>query len=130
MPPEKALVDLNQVVRDGLYFLESRCSKAGIEVVRKLDSDLPEIYADASQVHQVLVNLVVNAIQAMHEGGRVTIETRGGNDSAILVVSDTGCGMTDAVRQNILRKRTFRSVYVIWEIPLSIIPVIRESSKK
>lgn len=101
MPPEKALVNLNQVVRDGLYFLESRCSKAGIEVVRTLDSDLPEIYADASQVHQVLVNLVVNAIQAMHEGGKVTIETRRGNDSAILAVSDTGCGMTDAVRQNI-----------------------------
>lgn len=101
MPPEKALVNPNQIVSDGLYFLESRCSKAGIEVARKLDSDLPEIYADASQIHQVLVNLVVNAVQAMRDGGTVTIETRRGDDSATLIVSDTGCGMTDAVRQNI-----------------------------
>lgn len=101
MPPEKALVNLNQLVSDGLYFLESRCAKAGIMIVRELDPDAPEIWADASQVHQVLVNLLVNAIQAMKEGGKVTIETRGGKDSAVMIVSDTGCGMTDAVRQSI-----------------------------
>jgi signal transduction histidine kinase len=101
MPPEKALIDLNHIVADGLYFLDSRCAKAGIEVVRKLDDDVPEIYADASQIHQVLVNLIVNAVQAMPKGGTVTLETRGGKDSAWLIVSDTGCGMTDAVKNNI-----------------------------
>ncbi len=103
MPPEKALVNLNQIVSDGLYFLESRCSKAAIEIIRDLSPDIPDIYADASQLHQVLVNLVVNAVQAMHKGGKLTIETHRGlrGDSVILVVSDTGTGMTDAVRANI-----------------------------
>lgn len=101
MPPEKAQVNLNQVVTDGLYFLESRCAKAGIEVVRQLDPELPEIYADGSQLHQVLVNLVVNAVQAMRDGGKLTIETRRGDGSAFLAVSDTGTGMTDAVQRNI-----------------------------
>jgi two-component system NtrC family sensor kinase len=103
MPPEKASINLNQIVSDGLYFLESRCAKAAIELVRNLDPEVPEIFADASQLHQVLVNLVVNAVQAMHEGGTLTIETRRGvnGDSAILIVSDTGIGMSEAVRANI-----------------------------
>jgi two-component system NtrC family sensor kinase len=101
MPPEKAQIDLNQIVADGLFFLESRCAKSGIEVVRSLDPALPAISADASQLHQVLVNLVVNAIQAMPDGGILTIETRASSDSVCLVVQDTGVGMTPQVKQNI-----------------------------
>ncbi|MGA2990739.1 MAG: ATP-binding protein [Candidatus Korobacteraceae bacterium] len=103
MPLERARISLDQVVTDGLYFLESRCLKAGIEVVRKLDPEVPEIFADASQLNQVLVNIVVNAIQAMPGGGAVTIETRPGprDASALLIVSDTGTGMSEAVRANI-----------------------------
>jgi signal transduction histidine kinase len=103
MPLKKARVPLNQIVLDGLYLLESRCAKAGIEVERKLDPQLPEIFADASQLRQVLVNLVVNAVQAIRDGGKITIETRRGvgDISALLIVSDTGTGMTDAVRANI-----------------------------
>jgi two-component system NtrC family sensor kinase len=101
MPPERARIDLNSIVRDGLYFLESRCAKASIEVKRELCEDLPEISADASQLHQVLVNLVVNAIQAMPEGGVVTIGTSVEDDMVILTVADTGCGMTDDVKERV-----------------------------
>jgi signal transduction histidine kinase len=101
MPPEKASVNVNQIVSDGLYFLESRCAKGGITIERKLDPAAPEIYADASQLHQVLVNLVVNAIQAMPGGGTVTIRTRAGKESVFLNVSDTGTGMTEEVKRNI-----------------------------
>lgn len=101
VPPEKSLVDLNRMVGRGLYFLESRCARAGIEIVRKLDPALPEISADPSQLHQVLVNLVVNAVQAMPEGGTVTISTHASPGSVALVVQDTGIGMDETVRQNI-----------------------------
>lgn len=101
MPPEKATINLNQIVSDGLYFLESRCAKAAIEIRRELDPNLPEIYADASQLHQVLVNLVVNAIQAMRDGGIVALRTRSAGGSALLTVSDTGTGMTEEVMSNI-----------------------------
>lgn len=101
MPPERALVNVNSVVKDGLYFLESRCAKASIEIKHELSEDLPDISADASQLHQVLVNLVVNAIQAMPEGGVVTIETHSYDDMVTLVVRDTGVGMTDEVKDRI-----------------------------
>jgi signal transduction histidine kinase len=100
-PPQAARVNLNQVVTDGLHFLESRCTKAGVEVVRRLDPNLPETTADPSQLHQVLVNLVVNAVQAMPEGGKLTIETRAAADWVSLSVQDTGIGMSEEVQKNI-----------------------------
>ncbi|HYG99047.1 MAG TPA: ATP-binding protein [Terriglobales bacterium] len=101
MPPEKVRLNLNQIVSDGLYFVESRCAKAAVVIVRDLDADLPDIHADASQLHQVLVNLVVNAVQAMPDGGTLTISTRYTRDAALLLVKDTGTGMTDDVKKNI-----------------------------
>lgn len=101
MPPSMAALDLNQIVNDGLYFLESRCAKADIELLRVLDSELPVIRADATQLHQVLINLVVNAIQAMPSGGKLTIRTTRQRELVRLTVSDTGVGMSDDVQKNI-----------------------------
>jgi len=100
--PVLSEVNLNQLVSDGLYFLASRCAKSGIELVRQLSPDLPEIVADSGQLHQVLVNLVVNAIQAMPNGGRLTITTKDNQDGTVsLFVSDTGVGMSDDVKKHI-----------------------------
>jgi len=95
MPTKKNKVNLNQIVQDGLYFLKSRCEKEGIELVRMLAPNLPEIHADSGQLHQVLVNLVVNAIQAMPAGGKLTIKTVVISDCISLIVEDTGVGMND-----------------------------------
>ncbi len=97
MPTNKARFDLNQLIREGFYFLESRCAKEGIAIERQLDEDLPEITADPSQLHQVLVNLMVNAIQAMPRGGTLTLRTRRDGDNVLLSVEDTGTGMSEEV---------------------------------
>lgn len=94
-PPRKDRVNLNDVVEEALYFLESRCARAGIELVKILGADLPKVTADQGQLYQVLVNLVVNAIQAMVDGGRLTIRTAKGDSEVSLVVEDTGVGMDE-----------------------------------
>ncbi|MBD3364632.1 GHKL domain-containing protein [candidate division WOR-3 bacterium] len=101
MPTRKSLVSLNRIVEEGLYFLESRCEKEGVELVRDLAEGLPEITADPGQLHQVLVNLVVNALQASSSGDRLTITTRAENESVYLIVEDTGDGMSEEVRRQI-----------------------------
>jgi len=101
LPAEKTRVDLNHVIGEGLYFLDARCAKAGIELVRSLSPDLPEIFADQAQMHQVLVNLVVNAIQAMPDGGTIEIVTRKRGSDVCLKVIDTGTGMTDEVKKQL-----------------------------
>jgi len=100
-PPRKTRVNLNQLVEDGLYLLETRCAKSRIEVVRMLEEELPDVVADASQLQQVLVNLVVNAIQAMPDGGRLTIATHHNGSAAVLRVEDTGLGMSTEVRKRV-----------------------------
>ena len=100
-PPMKTQVNLNQVIEEGLYFLESRCAKAGIELVRSISPDVPEIIADPGQITQVLVNLAVNSLQAMPNGGKLTIMTQVTNDHVCLVVKDTGIGMSEEVKRQI-----------------------------
>ncbi|MGQ9648039.1 MAG: sensor histidine kinase [Thermodesulfobacteriota bacterium] len=101
MPPKKALINLNKVVEEGLYLFESRCTKEGIELIRDFSPDLPEVEADPSQLNQVLVNLVINAIQAMPSGGRLTIRTVHERDHVLLKVEDTGSGMDEEVLKKI-----------------------------
>jgi signal transduction histidine kinase len=101
MPPRKEMVDLNRLIEDGFYFLENRCAKQGVAILRELEPGLPAIIADPSQLHQVLVNLTVNAMQAMPEGGTVTIRTRNAGADVEFTVSDTGIGMNPEVMQKI-----------------------------
>ena len=95
--PEKTSADLNQVVEEGIYIFRARCAKEGIELDLSLDPKLPRITADPAQLMQVLVNLVVNAIQAMPDGGRLSVTTRAGPAHVALVVEDTGTGMAPDV---------------------------------
>jgi len=101
MPPRKVPVSLNAIVEDGLSFLESRCVRSGIKVVRQFDPALPDVEVDPSQLHQVLVNLVVNAIQAMPRGGTLTLATTARDARICLVVEDTGIGMCEEVQKRI-----------------------------
>ena len=103
MPPQKTLVNLNQIVKDGLYFLESRCAKEGIKVVYKLSPSLPDVTADPSQMTQVLVNTAVNAIQAMPKGGKLTIRTLGDDKFVSLLIEDTGVGMEENITSQIFQ---------------------------
>jgi signal transduction histidine kinase len=101
LPPRKTAADLNRIVDEGLYFFEARCAKSGIDLQRKLSPDLPEFTADPGQLNQVLVNLLVNAVHAMPEGGTLTVETRAENNKILLIVKDTGAGMDEAVKKQI-----------------------------
>jgi two-component system, NtrC family, sensor kinase len=99
--PKKVNVDLNRLVQEGLEFLEARCSRGGVKLSRDLAPDLPEVTADPSQLLQVIVNLVVNALQAMPDGGTLVLRTLLRDDKVLLMVKDDGAGMSEEVRQQI-----------------------------
>jgi signal transduction histidine kinase len=100
-PSKKTRADLNRVVEQSMSFIEARCAKEGVDLVRDLAPDLPQPLADLSQLQQVLVNLVVNALQAMPDGGTLTVATHGDDRSVALVVEDTGVGMSEETKERI-----------------------------
>lgn len=103
MPQRFEKLDLNHIIKEAMYFLESRCSKENIIVSYSLSEKLPLIIADAIQLNQVIVNIVVNAIQAMPEGGRLTLSTLYNPEFVALTVEDTGAGISDDIKQHIFK---------------------------
>lgn len=94
-------IALGPLVRDSLYFLQARCRNAGIEVCLDLAPEDAVVQGDPSEITQVLVNLGVNAIQAMEKGGVLTIRTRVSGDRVLLIVHDTGVGMDARTRERL-----------------------------
>ncbi len=98
--PKMTLVDVNELIAKLLDFLSPQFAKHGIIAERKLTAGLPWLVLDPDLLQQALLNLALNAIKAMPEGGTVTVETRtespaGEFPGAIKVVfTDSGEGIT------------------------------------
>jgi len=87
--------DIHAILDDvATVMLGNELAISNVEVVRDYDTGLPPIHADRNQFVQVFVNLVKNAIDAMPEGGTLTLATGRRNGRAVISVKDTGCGMT------------------------------------
>lgn len=110
--PEKALVNLNQLVEETVRFVERSAALQQVELVTDLDEELPQLSVDADLIKQVLMNIIVNGQQAIEGPGRVTVRSRlrpprrlAGATEALPVVeiaiSDTGCGIPPANLQRI-----------------------------
>jgi two-component system NtrC family sensor kinase len=95
--PQHAAADLNRIVRTTLSLVSHKLKLLNIEVETDLAEDLPQLSCDASQIQQVVVNLVLNGAEAMQSKaqGRLALRTRVSEqrESAILEVSDTGEGI-------------------------------------
>jgi two-component system, NtrC family, sensor kinase len=110
--PEKALVDLNQLVTETVRFVERSAALQQVEIATELDEDLPSLSVDPDLIKQVLINILVNAQQAIDGPGRITVRSRvlpprklaGAAEATPVVeiaISDTGCGISAANLQRI-----------------------------
>jgi len=98
-PPQLKRESIHRAVEDAISLMDSQFSKHGIRVVQKLAAEAPDITFDSRQIQQVFVNILLNALQAMPEGGTVTVESRLGGETKELsrylsvYISDTGAGI-------------------------------------
>jgi len=92
---EPAPVDMNEVVRRTLQFMSVHIGESGVLVEEQLDLSLPIIEADEKQVEQVLRNCILNAIQAMPNGGKLTVGTGTAGEMVSVFVEDTGVGISE-----------------------------------
>ena len=95
--PQRELVDVNEVAREMIVLLGDKASGHSISIRTELAEDLPHVIGDRVQLQQVLMNLIVNGVEAMHDvdGPReLTIKSQPAeNDELLLSVSDTGMGL-------------------------------------
>ncbi|HZX36685.1 MAG TPA: ATP-binding protein [Thermodesulfobacteriota bacterium] len=103
-PPEVKPCNVNEEVEKVLTLFEMRMLNSGIIVEKKLDPELAPIMTDGGQLRQVLVNLIINSVQAMPGGGRLSVETKSSleyplgepyweNPMAVVSVADSGGGI-------------------------------------
>jgi signal transduction histidine kinase len=87
--------DLNQMVRDFIEFYQPEAAANGVEISPHLAPDLPAVRLDSPLFRQVLVNLALNAQQAMPRGGIIEMQTRVHDGRVELEIIDNGCGMDE-----------------------------------
>jgi signal transduction histidine kinase len=92
---------LNHSLRHVVELVGYQLRQAGVEVVLDLDSDHAMVMADHFQMEQLFLNLVLNAISAMSEGGTLTLKTRVRRGEVIVDVQDTGTGIPEEIRDRV-----------------------------
>ena len=95
--PQKTRIDIRSGLEDILAVLDHQIKKAGITVERHFNEDTPIVTADGRQMEQVFMNLLLNAIQAMPDGGilKIEIPTRDPDGMQKVRITDTGTGIAD-----------------------------------
>jgi two-component system NtrC family sensor kinase len=101
--PQRTLLDLNQVVEDTLSLVRNQTVFRNTKIVYELDPHLPTVLADADQMRQVVLNIVLNAAEAMVQGGELRLASASNvaKKAVELRISDTGPGIPDEVRARI-----------------------------
>ncbi|MDI6801458.1 MAG: ATP-binding protein [Thermodesulfovibrionales bacterium] len=109
-------VNLNDIINDAIELTASMAIKRKVEIRKEIDDTVPVINGDANQLEQVMMNLIVNAMDAMPDGGTITISTNllslkekagyinpllSDGEYFVLKISDTGAGIPDGIRDRI-----------------------------
>jgi PAS domain S-box-containing protein len=95
--PERTPTDLNAVIDRVLVLTNHAFVASHIRLDKQLDRSLPSLMVDRHMMEQVLMNLILNAIQAIKGGGVITIRTRARDSVYAVDVEDTGCGIPNTV---------------------------------
>jgi two-component system, LuxR family, sensor kinase FixL len=102
-PTVKRPGQISAIVEEALELFQDTFKEHHIQVRRVEETPLPPVAFDPKQLHQVLVNLFKNALEAMPQGGEITITSRVREDKVEISVADTGVGMPPEVAGNIFQ---------------------------
>jgi signal transduction histidine kinase len=106
--PRLATVNVNSIIEELALLVRHKLKAQNVHLIRNLESDLPHVMAEKAQLEQAFLNLILNAVEAMPQGGLLTITSytlkRSGKSKSLskiaLVFADTGRGMTAKMRQD------------------------------
>ena len=99
--PELKLLNINNVILSVLKLTQHQVSGSGVNIKTRLDESLPSVYIDPEQMKQVFLNLIINAVQAMPDGGVLEIGSRRDGLEIVCTFSDTGIGISNEQQKNL-----------------------------
>ncbi|MCD6345560.1 MAG: histidine kinase, partial [Anaerolineae bacterium] len=96
-------LDLNRAVQDALAVANKKLQQAHIQVSVSLAPELPLVWGSANQLSQVFLNIIINALEAMDDGGKLWIGTAydAERDQVVAAFRDSGAGITPEIREHL-----------------------------
>jgi signal transduction histidine kinase len=102
-PPKVRKSDLNTTVEHAVMLGRQQGLSKAVEITLHKDPSLPEVEHDSDQIHQVLLNLLLNALQAIDQKGKIAVTVERQQDTAVIEVVDNGRGISPELLPNIFR---------------------------
>jgi signal transduction histidine kinase len=99
--PDFQQADLNEAIESVLTLTAQEAKKAGVKIEKRLDPTIGKRSLDVGLLRQAFLNLVLNAIQAMDNGGVLTIVSRLQGDAVEITIADTGAGINEENRKKL-----------------------------
>ncbi|MGA1842582.1 MAG: two-component system sensor histidine kinase NtrB [bacterium] len=99
--PVKSFVSLNKLTDDLVLFLSAEAEKNKVTIEKNYNKNGIKVWCDPDQIKQCMINIIRNAIQAMPNGGKITINLQLSKHEAIISIKDTGPGLTDSQKNKI-----------------------------
>ena len=94
--PHKEQVNINEIIKKTISIIEKQVYFENVEIIKELSEGLPEIMIDINQFEQVLINLALNAVESMSDGGKLIVRTMALESTSVIIkVIDTGSGIPE-----------------------------------
>jgi signal transduction histidine kinase len=100
-PAARSMADINSVVEAAIRLASFDAAFQQLELHREYSDDLPQVLADADQLQQVFLNLLLNARDAMENGGSLTVRTGQNGDDILVSIEDSGTGIDESARKQL-----------------------------
>ena len=100
-PPELKSSKINDIILSVLKLTEHQIARSRINLKTHLEDTLPSVYVDPEQMKQVFLNLIINAVQAMPDGGTLEVNSHMDGSKIVCVFSDTGTGISKDQQKNL-----------------------------
>jgi signal transduction histidine kinase len=107
-PPKLTQNDLHQIIHSCNSMLSSQAQKKRVEVIEHLEASDPLLACDAEQMTQVILNLLLNAVQIVPAGGRIELKTQDAGAEVLIQIADNGPGIPESDRERVFEAFFFR----------------------
>lgn len=100
-PPNTSARNVRDILEKTIAFIAGQAQQEGYEIEMRYEDDLPDVMADFDMTHQAFLNILINSMQAMDGGGKITIDVRSDGEAAVIAFADNGKGVPESAMNQI-----------------------------